>query len=656
MALASRLWGQGVLPLDLTELSLDELGAISISAASKHAQPLFETPAAVTVLLSDEIRRYGYSTVADALRAAPGVNVTAVDNAHWSAGVRGFNGITSTKLLVLVDGRNIYSPMYGSVAWAKANIPLEDLDRIEVVRGPGSSVWGANAVNGIVSVVSKDAHATQGNLVSVRESVVEGLQLYARHGGQLNDHTFYRVYLRTSDTSRGFDPWPDTTEPNLREITTGFRVDQSFHDTLRFTWQADYLVQHYDTGYVDPATTTAYHGVGSFHTFSAIGRMVWRDAEAQDLTVQAYFDYDDGNVSSAGYRGLSGGAFGTAEDGRNFDLDVTHHLALGSQDLIWGGGFRNTLVDVDENAQIQLRRPRFTQNRYNLFVQDDISVVEKQLRLTLGSKLERHHTVGWQLLPTARLTYTPTPHQTFWAAVSRSVRSPSGVERDVRIPFAAIPGSPTSLPVRVDLVADGTLNEETLIAYEAGWRWAPHPRLTVDVTGYDNDYDRLRNLRPSYHVETNPPTLVNDLTLYNGTDARGYGAEASVQWRPSDRLRFAATYSLEYLKPETSQLYAATAQDFALPKKMWSVRSAFEVVRDVEASCVLNYVDSVEELGVRSYYRFDAQLTWRPKPEWEFNLGVQNAFDSKHEEFGAISVYTAAEAQRNYYARVQWRF
>lgn len=652
----TRLDAQISVPQDLTELSLDELGALSISAASKHAQPLFETPSAVTVLLSDEIRRYGYSSVADALRAVPGVHVNATDTARWSAGVRGFEGLTSTKLLVLVDGRNLYSPMYGSVAWHRANIPLEDLERIEVVRGPGSSVWGANAVNGIVSVVSKDARATQGTLVSVRDSTLDGLQTYLRYGGQAGDHTWYRVYIRATDTQLGLDPWPNQERANVQETMVGTRVDQEFAETLRFTWQAEYLTQRIYTGYADMATHQVQQGVASLHGLSLLGRMKWQGSEGRELTVQTYFDYNDDNSNSASYRGLGGQLFGTAEDGRTFDLDISHRFRLGPHDLVWGGGFRHSLIDVDDNTEIQLRQPRLTQRRYNLFLQDDVVVVPTKLRLSLGSKLEHHDSVGWQLLPSARISYTPTAKQTWWAAVSRSVRSPSRVESDVRLPYAYLPATNTSPPIRVDFVSDGSMREEWLLAYEAGWRWSPSPRLNFDVATYYNSYHQLRDLRSSFHFETNPPVLVNDQTITNGTTAHGYGTEISAQWRPHDGLRLAATYTLEYLTATTPITNEVTRQDLALPRQLWSLRSSYQVSRDVEASVALHYVDSLQATKVGSYYRFDAQVTWRPRANWEMNVGIQNAFDPKHLEFGALSVIPATEVSRNLYARVQWRF
>lgn len=648
---------QITLPSDLTLLSLDELGALSISAASKHEQPLFKTPAAVTVLLSDEIRRYGYSSVVDALRAVPGVHTAETDTARWSAGVRGFNGFTSTKLLVLVDGRNIYSPMYGSVGWHKANIPLEDLERVEIVRGPGSSVWGANAVNGIVSVVSKDARGTQGTLVSVRDGSLDGLQTYLRYGGQIDQHTWYRVYIRETDTRHGLDNWSDTEHANMQEILTGMRVDQEFNDTLRFTWQADYLTQHVFTAYTDPVTGSVQQSTLATHGLSLLGRAKWQGLDGRELTLQTYFDYNDDNSDTSSYRGLGGQLFGVSEDGRTFDLDISHRFPLPRQDLVWGGGFRHDLIDVDNGgSQLKLRQPRTEQQRYNLFIQDDIDVVSEKLRLTLGSKLEHHDIIGWQLLPTARLTFIPTAQQTWWAAVSRAVRSPSRVESDVRLAYATIPGTATTPPVRVDLVGDGTLQEETLLAYEAGWRWSPTSRLSFDFAGYYNCYDDLRDLRPSVHFEPAPPTIVNDLTLVNDTSARGYGAEMAAQWRPNDRLRFAASYTLQYLHPTTPVLFDVTRQDFSLPRHLWSLRSWLQLTRDFEASAALHYVDALTDLHIPAYFRFDAQLTWRPRADLEFNLGVQNAFEKNHWEFGALSVVPATAIPRNFYGRVQWRF
>lgn len=655
-ALAALLLASGPLraEIDFTQLSLDELGEIRISTLERRSEPLFDTPAAVSVLRAPDILRAGDASVADALRLIPGLNVAQLNPDKWEIGVRGFNGVTSTKLLVMVDGMNLYSPYYGGVDWALADVPVEDVDQVEVVRGPGATLWGVNAVNGIVSVTTKSARDTLGALVSVREGSTAGLVSYARYGAALGRHAWVRVYARAIDSNTA-TPRSNTPGPTpFRQVRTGVRVDADETDRLHFTWQADYLLEDNQPQLNDPRSASAREYDNWYDHGDVLGRMTWKGGAAGTLTVQTYVDHGGDHV--AGIPSLGGGTLALSQSGTDYDLDVSDDLRHGRHDLVWGGGARSTQFDIAARYGIQVRQPTGTENRYNFFAQDEYTLLPDTLKFTYGTKFEHHESIGWQVLPSVRLAWTPGSRQTWWAAVSRAVRAPSRSERDIFMPLAQLPGSPTSPPVDVNLVGTTATREEVLTAYEAGWRFRPQPRLTFDCTAYVNDYTQLRNLAPVVSFQAAPPAVIDNLTIDNSLRAVGYGVEGQANWRVSDTWRLNAGVTEERLQPRGTPVTALVAADFALPDLMWNAGTWVALPHDVEFSTEVYRVGGMTHTTVPGYFRADAQLTWRPIAELELNVGVQNAFEPTHLEYGTASLYPIAPVDRNFFARVQWRF
>jgi len=659
--------------LDLTVLSPEELGELSVSAVSKHAEPLFASPSAVSAVTAAEADRYGFNSIADALRLVPGVQVSQESAYTWDIGIRGFVGITSTKLLVLMDGRTVYSPFYGGVDWSEANMQMQDLDRIEVVRGPGATLWGANAVNGVINIISKDARDTQGGYFSLRGGTADGLDANLRYGGEWGANTWYRVYVTDTDTRNApSEPDVDGYRYAFSELRAGFRTDTETSDTLHLTFQGEVAdLKHYET---TPDPTTGFEvGSGDSHRPEDIlGRLHWHDNGGDELTVQFYADATPDSVSPAEYAVPGGtGTFSVADRGGDFDLDITDRLKLGERDdLVWGGGFRWTLIDLQiaDNSALSVQEPRVIQRLYNLFFQDEIVLAPDRLRLTAGSKLERDDYIGWQLLPSLRLAFTPSANQTWWLAASRAVRSPSSSERDVRINYQEIPAGQVSplgqilpYPVLVALDGSSTFHQETLTAYEAGWRNRWGTTVTTDVTVYDNEYRDLRNPMEVYGMQFQPPMALVDLVAANTGRARGYGAEASANWRVRDGWTLAGSFTDERLIPKDLVFPELLAADYALPHMMGSLRSCFDLQRDLRLSIAVFGVSPLRtsEYGypdLPGYWRWDAQVTWWACADLEFNAGVQNAFDGGHAEASPLSFSETTEIPRNVFAQAQWRF
>ncbi len=649
---------------DFTSLSLEELTAVKISLAMRHTEAVFDTPAAVTVIPGDEILRFGGGSVVSGLRLVPGVWVANTNTDRWSVGIRGFNGLSSTKLLVLVDGRNIYSPYYGGVDWAEADVALEDLDRLEVVRGPGGTLWGANAVNGVINVVSKSAQDTQGGLLRMREGTQEGLDSYLRYGAALAPHLWYRVYWRYSDTDDRIGANRASPHEEFEQFRGGTRFDYEPHPNLQVTWQAEAGELDHSTFAVDPASGGPMVGTTVHHFANAIGRVKWRADNGDRLTAQVFADYADDASNRGSYQGFSGGPFGVSEDGHNFDFDIDHELKRGAHEIVWGAEARSTLIDVDTDSTLQLQRPRLYQSLYSFFAQDEIDVVDPdRVRFTYGSKFEHRDTVGWQMMPSVRTSVKVSSEQTWWAAISRAVRAPSESERDTRITFASTPATPSAPAALAQIVANSSFHEEDLVAYETGWRWRPNGKVTFDATGYLNQYRGLRNLVPVTTTPFDPVTrmplrtpVVTELRLVNQTPAAGYGIELSGEWRPREGWRMAVDYTFERLHPRGTVFPSATGFDYALPTQLASVRSWWELTRTLECSSGVYYTAGVTAFAVPAIARVDAQLTWHPRPDLEVDLGVQNAGDPKHPEYSPISVTPTAEVRRNVFVRGHWRF
>lgn len=640
---------------DFTNLSLEELSALKISLASRHTERLFGTPAAVSVLLGDEISRYGSSSVVEGLRLVPGVWVANTNTDRWAVGVRGFNGLTSTKLLVLVDGRNIYSPYYGGVDWTEANVELADLDRVEVVRGPGGTLWGANAVNGIINVVSKSARDTQGTLLRLREGTDEGFDAYGRYGRALDSRTWYRVFWRSSSSSDRLDSGRSGAREEFAQNRAGLRLDRQQDANLQMTWQAEAGQLRHRTYLVEPFTGAIAEAVADHNFANTIGRLVWRNSPDARLTAQVFADYADDRSQSGSYQGFSGGVFGAAEDGHNFDVDIAQELKRGRHEFVLGAAARETLIDLDLDQTIAVREPHITQRLYSFFAQDEIDIIDPdRMRVTAGAKFEHRDWTGWQVLPSVRLSVSPSSTNTFWAAVSRTIRAPSQVERDSRITFAASPATPLAPPTLTQIVATSNFHEERMIAYEAGWRWKPSAQFAFDASVYVNEYADLRDLDPVTTLTRS--AIVTDLRLVNRTRATGKGVELTGEWRPSDRYRVTVTYALQQLRPHGTIFPFATAFDFAEPGQIASARGWWEVAADFELSTAIYYTAGVSDFTVPANTRIDAQATWRPLPNLELNVGIQNAADPRHPEYSPISVTPTAEVRRNAFVRMQWRF
>ncbi len=468
---------------DYADLSLEQLVNVKVTSVSKKETELSLSPAAISVVTGEDIRRLGITTIPEALRLVPGMDVARVNGNEWAVNARGFNDEFAKSLLVLIDGRTVYTPASGGVFWNAQDVVMEDLARIEVIRGPGATLWGANAVNGVINIISKPAKETQGALVSTAAGTEDQPTTTARYGGQLGTNLYYRVYAKYFNRDGLVDSTGRDAADDWRMARGGFRVDWEQSPENLLTLQGDgyggHAARSVSSVSLNPAATQLATGREQNDGANVLGRWTHTFSEASQLSLQGYYDYfkeDDGN--------------GT-EYSHTLDFDLQDHFALGTRnDIVCGAGFRHASIQntsdfnlawTPETQQIQL---------FNVFAQDDIMLVPERLHLTLGSKFEHNSLVGLEIQPSGRLLWTPGAHQTVWAGVSRAARTPSLFERNARLNVAAFqpPGSP---PVLVSILGNPAVTAEKVTAYELGYRVEPTPRLSFDLAGFFNQYSDL---------------------------------------------------------------------------------------------------------------------------------------------------------------------
>jgi len=588
---------------DLSQLSIEELANVPVTSVSKSAEPLSDAAAAIYVISHEEIRRSGATTLPEILRLAPNLEVAQVSGSGYAITARGFNGTTTNngagnKLLVLIDGRSVYTPLYGGVFWDLQNVLPEDIDRIEVISGPGAALWGANAVNGVINIITRSSGDTQGLSVSIDGGSLE-YGASAQYGGAISPDATFRVYAQaydrgddqTTSGASGHDSWD--------KVQTGFRIDWHPGDAL-ITFQGDAFTGSEEQS----APPNAVIGGANI-----LGRWTQPFSDGSSLQVQGYYDYNTLYLP-----GSLGDALTT------FDLDIQHSFAWGSwNDIVWGGGARLYTDRYSNIASIQFLPPVTTQNLENVFVQDTMSVTNS-VKLILGAKLENDPFVGLQPLPSARISWKPTSTSLLWAAVSRAVRAPTLWDRDLN----ELVGGQT-------ILTGGDFQSEKLIAYEAGYRAQPIPDLSFSINTFYNMYTDLRSIE--FRSGTSLP-----LVYANDMEGNTYGAEFWGSYRMTDWWTFSAGFNVleEDLKFKPSSIVLTGTQIAGNdPSHQVTLKSSWDLPHDVEFDIDARYIGALPDPAVPAYWGLDARVGWRMTDHLELALSGTN-LAGKHTEFGPI--------------------
>ncbi len=634
----------------LTQVSLEQLGEIEVTTASKVPVKAIRTPAAIYVVTQEDIRRSGATSIPEALRFVPGVEVARIDSNTWSLGMRGFGSSLSRSVLVLIDGRSVYTPLFAGVYWQVQDTLLEDVERIEVIRGPGGTIWGANAVNGVINIITKNAKDTRGMLVSTGGGNLDQGFANFRYGAG-NDESFnYRIYGKTF--TRGPEFHPDRRQfDDWRMGQLGFRADWDLrkHDTL--TLQGDLYngdagqrvgINSYSPPYMANVEQNVELGGGNL-----LGRWKRVLGEGSDIQLQTY--YDRTNRKQANF----------AESRDTFDIDFVHRFALPfRQDFLWGAGVRLSSGNTTQVVPTVAFTPNhFTDKLYSAFVQDDIAVVPNKFSLTFGSKFLHNSYSGFEVEPGARVLWTPSPQQAVWAAVTRAVRTPSRVEEDLQLTGLLAPDPLTFYRI----TGDRKFSSENLLGYEVGYRSLVKPRFYVDLAAFYNNYDHLLSIEPGApYSETSPPPphTVVPFFFRNGLLGKTSGLEIAPDWTPNGWWRLRGSYSYLYmdLKKHSGSVDTTTAASTqgSSPHHQIVVQSSFDLPKKLEFDQIFRYVSALPAQRVGAYGTADVRFSWRASRSLELSVVGQNLFQPHHAEFGG-DPGSLVGMRRSAYAKITWQ-
>ena len=635
-------------PETYKKMNLQELMALDVTSVAKEPQPYGQAPAAIDVITSDEINRSGASSIPEALRLADNLDIAQKNSHDWAISARGFNTALGNKLLVLMDGRSVYTPLYSGVFWDQQDYLLADLDRIEVISGPGGTLWGANAVNGVINITSKDAKDTQG--VYVEGGGGSQLQDFGgvRYGGTLSSNVFFRVYGKyfnrsdevVSNGANANDAW--------HMGQGGFRMDAQASDDDHFTLQGDFY---------DGAENDEAGGSAIVNGNNVLGRWSHTFSEDSDLSLQMYFDRthmaDPIPAYTIGALTLAPAGILT-DDLDTYDLDFQDHFHLGTwNNIIWGAGYRFTR-EADQNAPaLALSPPTLDQNLYSGFVQDEIKIRENLL-FTLGTKLEHNDYTGFEVEPDARLQWNATAKQMLWAAVSRAVRTPSRLDESLI--------EPGSSPLTILKGGGSAFTSEDVIAYELGYRAQLGPKVDTSISTFYNVYSNVR----STTTNGTPDFLGLPFPYYfqNNLEGHTYGVELGVNYQVFDGWRLHGGYDLLkealHVKPGQDDINDAM-NETSDPQHQFQIRSSMDLPAHLQFDTALRWVDMLRvnngpvEGTVPSYFELDARLAWQVTKRLELSIVGQNLLHDYHAEYGFPGP-AREEIARSVYGKVAWQF
>lgn len=644
--------------VDVTTMSVEDLMNMKVTSVSKRTQKLADAAAAVYVITQEDIRRSGATSIPEALRLVPGIQVARIDENKWAISSRGFNGRFANKLLVLIDGRSVYTPLFSGVYWNVQDVMLEDVDRIEVIRGPGATLWGANAVNGVINIITKSAKDTQKALATAGGGTELRGFSGLRYGGTIDQNMYYRGYAKYFNVGSSVDPFGADASDNWDSLRGGFRGDWAPKGPDALTVQGDIYRSHYGETLTVPTLTAPYTNTfanrGSISGGNILGRWT-HDFGNSSTSLQMYFD--NANISEN---------YLFTDHQNVFDIDFQHSLhPTDSQVFIWGVGYRSIGDSNASSFVVSLLPNHNTLNQFSGFAQDEISFLDKRVQLTLGSKLEHNDFTGVEVEPNARVLWNITPNQSVWTAVSRAVRTPALTERGLRLVSQVIPpgnpANPTPLPAEAAVFGSNQFQSEDLLAYEVGYRVQVANNVSADIATFYNNYTHLRSAEPGLpFVETDPAPmhLVVPFVASNKMHGGTYGAELFTEYRVIPRWKLSGSYSylqMDIRKDLTSMDPTPDNPDMSSPRHQFYVRSSLDVFRKLEHDFTVRYVDDLPGLSIPSYYSVDTHFSYALPQGFELSLGSQNLLNHQHLEFIPDFISTSpTQVKRSIYGSITW--
>ena len=639
-------------------LSLEELMQVVVTSVSRKAQPMSQTAAAAYVIQADDIRRSGATNIPEALRLAPGVQVSAIGNNKWAISIRGQADRFSNKLLVLVDGRSVYSPMFSGVVWEALDVPLDNIERIEVIRGPGASVWGANAVNGVINIITRSAFDTLGGKATLAAGTeMRGYGL-ARYGWSPDPDSAIQLHAKVHDSdagqflngNQGVDDW--------QTRSAGFRYErQHGQDTYRLQGGLNTARAGDEILMITPVAIAPVRHSQDISGGHLLGR--WESytnesspnesapnesgsTQSRQDSFQVYLEHSD-------YDHIILGELRTTLD---MEYQQTRRPSA-NQELAWGLGYRYSRDDIRTSSLITLPDTAASTSLYSAYIQDEITLQPEHWRLSLGARLEHNDYTGFELQPNLRLLWTPDTHNSVWASAARAIRTPSRVERGgtVYLPLSQFSA------LQMD---NGETSEETLDALDLGWRYQPSPSFSLDLAAFAYRYADLRDAAITGGPVVQPGGYVFIPSINsNGNNASARGIEASLDWRPQPEWRLQAAYSYQNSKVRLAPGSLASGYADTTPTHTLSLRASLDFSSTLRGDAWLRHVSRIQNdnFAIPAHTTLDLRLAWNLSPDLELSLVGQNLLDSAHQEYGSSFILsTASEIERGVYLKADWRF
>jgi iron complex outermembrane recepter protein len=627
---------------ELKQLNVEDLMNVEVTSVTRHPEKLIEAASAIQVITQEDIRRSGATSIPEALRLADNLQVAQKNSHDWAISARGFNTALANKLLVMIDGRTVYTPLYSGVFWDVQDYVLADIDRIEVISGPGGTLWGANAVNGVINIITKSAKDTQGLYVQAGGGSRPEDLADVRYGGALNPDTQFRFYGKYFERGPEVLANGDSSSDAWRQGRGGFRVDSDASAIDKLTVQGDVYEGHENEQAGGTSDTSGEN---------VLGRWSRRISDTSDLGLQTYVDrtYTSNPAAPLIVNGLEFAGPGIFQDElTTYDVDFQHRLRIGTANsVVWGLGFRYSHDVVSNAPSLAFLPPTLDRDLYSLFAQDEIAL-RPDLSLTVGSKLERNDYTGFEVEPNVRLSWLLNSNQALWSAISRAVRTPSRIDQDF---------SEAAPPHFVILEGGSDFKSESVLAYELGYRVQLDQQLSASVSSFFNHYNDVRS------TTITPATLL-PFFFANGLEGDTYGLEFTSNYQATDTWSLHAGYTLlkEHLHVKPGQIDINDAlNETADPQHQFSLRSSLNLPRHTEFDTALRWVDTLHTNNgpvvgtVPSYFELDTHLAWHASDRLEFALVGQNLLHNRHPEYG-FPEPSRPEIERSAYGKFTWRY
>ena len=634
----------------LADYSLEQLMNVSVevSSASRKPQKLEDTAAAIHVITRQDIRRSGMTSLPELLRMVPGMQVAHIDGGSWAISSRGFNAKNSDNLLVMLDGRVLQTPSFTGVYWDAQDVVLEDVERIEVIRGPGGALWGANAVTGIINIITGSASVTQGGMVSGGTGNY-GHQGTARFGGKIGETGYFRIYAK--DAAQGNSKPASGVEAHDRHElrSAGFRTDWDMSGGDSLTVQGDTYTGSSDHTGTIVALTPPYSTPTGYTIGLDGGNLLARWKSTLSVTdewaLQFYYDTYQRRY------------FNLGEKRDTYDLDFQRRLQWNDRhDIVWGAGYRQTRDRMDNTFAVSYMPANRTDSVISTFFQDEIALNRDGLHLIAGSKFESNDYTGFEYQPNLRLRWRIDERQTAWVAVSRAVHTPSRTDADGQVVATVIKPALTTFVTR--LQNNPAIQSEHVLSYEAGYRSQLTEQVQMDVAAFYTEHNNLMTIERGANFVEGAYTVI-PLVFHNMASATTHGLEWSGSWRPTDKWQFKAAWSslkMDIRRDAGSNDTSIETEVGRSPQNQFQFHALHSPADNVDLGTSLYYVDGLHSLNVPAYARLDARIGWRIQRGLELSLTGRNLFDPAHTEFVNASGPRTSKVPRSIFGAATWRF